>query len=203
MGNMHGTQKLLGVRTSKIDAFFVDIHTQKNVKISGTIGPLFTESYKNYSNFGGLFLSAYLLPSILTGWFVGRITKKFGQKRTAYIAFIMSAVLMGLIGFMKSPIVLLATVFLSSMINSIAWPAIKGAYADYICEAQAVETEIEGLGDFALNIGYVLGPILAGLLAGLFGNSYSFSILGGFSVLVTVILLIATPKKISVKMGKI
>lgn len=78
-------------------------------------------------------------------------------------------------------------------------PAINAAYADYISEATQVEGEIEGLEDFAFNIGYVLGPISAGVLADTLGMKGAFSILGLLGVILAVILLVVTPKTITIK----
>lgn len=88
------------------------------------------------------------------------------------------------------------------MINSLSFPAIKGAFTDYISETHNYEKEIEGIGDFATNIGYVLGPVLAGLSAQLFSNSASFTVLGIMAACVTFILLLVTPKRIHVKIDE-
>jgi MFS family permease len=83
-----------------------------------------------------------------------------------------------------------------------ALPAINAAYADYISEAPQVEGEIEGLEDFAFNIGYVVGPISAGVLADILGMKGAFSILGAFGAALAFILLVVTPKNIVIRTNK-
>ncbi|MCX6712748.1 MAG: MFS transporter [Candidatus Vogelbacteria bacterium] len=48
-----------------------------------TLAPLYAES-SGLEQFGGLFLTAFSLPALLVGWFVGGLTKHFGKKRIAY-----------------------------------------------------------------------------------------------------------------------
>lgn len=163
-----------------------------------TLGPLFSESFPTFKDFGGLLMTAYTFPMLVTGWFVGKFTRKFGKKRTAFAATLISSVFLLPLPLCKNPYLLLAMVLVSSFTGSLAWPAIKGAYADYITETFKYEKEIEGLGDFATNFGYVLGPILAGFLADKVGNTNTFSFLGLAGIATTIILLYVTPKKITV-----
>ncbi|HZZ98921.1 MAG TPA: MFS transporter, partial [Candidatus Saccharimonadia bacterium] len=53
-----------------------------------TLGPLLTESYKQLHPFNGLFLSAYTFPTLFMGLFVGKLTSRFGKKRTAFVSFL-------------------------------------------------------------------------------------------------------------------
>ncbi len=163
-----------------------------------TIGPLYSENFANFNGFGGLFMAMYTLPMLLTGWFVGSLTKKFGKKRTAFFSFLISSFFLLSLPFLKNPYLVLATVFISSMIGSFAWPAIKGAFVDYITESYKYEKEIEGLVDFFTNIGYVIGPMFAGFLSDKVGNGGAFSALGVLGIITTLILIFTTPKQIKV-----
>ena len=104
-----------------------------------------------------------------------------------------------LISWLSSPILILITIFICSFLVSLAWPAVRAAYADYISETESVEKEIEGLADFFTNLGYVIGPILAGFLADQFGEARTFSILGLITVITTLVIIQVTPKEINVK----
>lgn len=166
-----------------------------------TIGPLYSENFANFNGFGGLFMAMYTLPMLLTGWFVGSLTKKFGKKKTAFLSFLISSLFLLSLPFLKNPYLVLATVFISSMIGSFAWPAIKGAFVDYITESYKYEKEIEGLVDFFTNIGYVIGPMFAGFLSDKVGNGGAFSALGVLGITTTLILIFTTPRKIKVIVG--
>jgi len=166
------------------------------------IGPMFSQSFENLKDFGGLFMLAYTLPSLIVCWFVGRISHKFGKKRTAFIAFLSGNILLLLLFVIKNPFLILVTVFCSSIISSVAWPSIAGAYGDYIYESDKYDREIEGLSDLSTNFGYIIGPTLAGLIADSFGVSSTFSILAIFNIIFTIFLLIFTPKNIEIPTKK-
>lgn len=163
-----------------------------------TLGPMIAENFKTVKDFGGLFMTTYTLPMLVTGWFVEPITRKLGKKRTAYFSFLGSSALLVLIGFIDNPFILLMVSLVSATLGSIAWPAIKGAYVDYITESKKYQGEIEGLNDFTTNIGFVIGPILAGIAADWFGIGYAFSFLGILNFCLVILLLLITPRHIRV-----
>ena len=177
---------LLTVLFNVLDAFF------------WTIGPLFAESFTKLHPLNGLFLTAYLLPPLFTGWIVGRISGKFGKKRTAFLFFLLGSLTIFPLFIITNPYILIATIFVASVFFAISLPAINGAYADYISESKSLEKEIEGLEDFATNIGYTVGPMLAGFLADRVGNLQSFTVFAVFGICMSIGLLIFTPRKIKV-----
>lgn len=163
-----------------------------------TLGPILAESYKDLHPFNGLFLTVYTLPFIFIGWFVGPITRKFGKKRTAFASFFIGSFFLSFFFLFHNPYLILGDIFLSSVFIGFTIPAIDGAYADYINETPKVEKEIEALNDFSTNLGYFIGPILAGLLADLVGHAQTFSVLGFMCFGVALILFVSSPRKIKV-----
>jgi len=166
-----------------IDAFF------------WTLIPIYAES-SNFQQFGGLFLAAYSLPALITGWFIGSITEKFGKKKTAYASLFTGPLILLSFFFIKNPVVLVISVFLASCFIKMTHPVINSSIADYVSDAPLMEMEIESLEDFALNIGYIFGPISAGVLADLFGIQNAFGILGLIGAVLAALLLIFGPKHI-------
>jgi MFS family permease len=164
-----------------------------------TIGPLFSDSFPNFHYFSGILMTLYNLPALFTAWKVESATQRFGKKRTAYFSFLLASLVLIPIGYLHSPYLILLCVFLSSIAISFTWPAIESAVADYVAESKLYKSEIEGLSDFTANLGYIIGPIFAGILSDKIGIGHSFSILGIFIALIIVILLIITPKHINVK----
>ncbi len=162
-----------------------------------TIGPLFSLNPNYFPNFGGVLITLHMSASLFTGWFVGKVTKKYGQKRTAFIAFIISSLILATIGLIANQYFILAMIFISSLFGAFCWPAIDGAYTDYISETENKSKQIQALGDFAGNVGYVFGPIVAGLLADNVGNSLAFTFLGIFGAVVAAAVFMRTPKRIS------
>jgi MFS family permease len=177
---------ILTMMLNFIDAFF------------WTIGPIFAESLTELKSFSGFFMTAYSLPSLLVGWLIGSLAKKYGKKRTAFVALFMGAIFLSMTYFIDNGILLIINIFAASFFISMSWPSINGAYADYISETPHYEKEITGLEDFFTNLGYVLGPITAGYIADYVGNRGAFSLLGISAIIIAIILIIVTPKKINV-----
>jgi MFS family permease len=163
-----------------------------------TLGPIISENYAALHPFNGLFLTAYTLPSLIVGWMVGSVTKKFGKKKTAFVSFMIGSVILSVFFLIHNPIAIIADIFLASFFVGFTIPAINGAYADYISETSKVEREIEALGDFFTNIGYIVGPIVAGILADRIGTAQTFSFLGAICAVVGLFLLLTTPKNIHI-----
>lgn len=153
-----------------------------------TIGPLFSTSFPNFPYFSGFLMTLYNAPVLLTAWKVENITRRFGKKNTAFVSFILANLFLIPLGFLRSPILVLFFVFLSSIASSITWPAILAAFADYIADLPHLRSEVEGLSDFTINLGYIFGPITAGLLSDKIGISHSFAVMGIFNVVLIVFL---------------
>ncbi len=164
-----------------------------------TLGPLVSESYQSIHPFNGLFMTAYSFPPLVIGWFVGRITGKIGKKRTSFIAFFIGSLFLVSFAFLQNPILIIAIIFLSSCISSLAWPSLNGEYADYVIRVPKVQREIQSIEDFFTNAGYIVGPVIAGILADRVGNMHAFAYLGFFSAIISLLLFKMTPKKIIIR----
>jgi MFS family permease len=165
-----------------------------------TLAPLYV-AIEHLGKFGGLFLTAYVLPALFIGWFVGNITNRFGKKRTAICGILIGSAILTTFFYISSPVISIAVVFLASFFINFAPSSVNAAYADYISEVPNIDTELEGLEGFSGNFGYIVGPILAGILANLINISVAFSILGVIGVVLSIILLIVTPKSIDIKIS--
>ncbi|MFA7253282.1 MAG: MFS transporter [Patescibacteria group bacterium] len=170
-----------------IDAFF------------WTIGPLLAESLRDIAPFGGLLMFAYSFPALIVGWLTGIFTGKYGKKKVAFYCLLFGSIVLLPLFLVESAFLVIAIVLLSSFLLSFTWPSINGAYADYMEEAKNVEKEIEGIEDFCANLGYIVGPILAGVLSDTTSENGAFSILAAFCVLVALFLLKVTPRNINVR----
>jgi MFS family permease len=133
------------------------------------------------------------------GWFISPVTNRYGKKRTAYASLLIGSMILSTFFFIKSPVAAIFVVFIASIFINLAYPAINSSYADYICDAPQVDGEIEGLEDFFVNVGYIFGPLMAGILADILNIPAAFSILGLIGVILAVVLLVAGPKHIIIK----
>ncbi len=127
------------------------------------------------------------------------MTGRVGKKRTAFFSLLAGSLIMSGLVFLKdAPVILIIVNFLASFCTSLAWPAINGVYADYISEAPKIEKEIEALQDSTTNLGYVIGPILAGFASEYLGHLEALSILGVVSGITAIVLSRTTPREIRV-----
>lgn len=163
-----------------------------------TIGPILSEESSEFGHLSGLFLTVYQAPILLVGWFIGSFTSRMGKKRTAFYALIAGSLVLLPFGFISNPILLLFLVGVSSMFLAIAWPSIYGAFADYLSESPEYRNEIEGLEDFSHNLGYIIGPISAGILSDLYSDLTTFSALGIAGLFVAFLIVKITPNKINI-----
>jgi predicted MFS family arabinose efflux permease len=163
-----------------------------------TIGPLFAESFTSIRPFNGLFLSANLLPALLVGWIIGSVTSRFGKKKTAFFSFFAGSLILSGMIFFKQPFIVIGLVFIASAFQALAVPALNGTYADFVTETPTHEKEVIALSDFATNAGYVIGPILAGILADTVGSSWAFAVIGLLSALIILVLWPHVPRHIKI-----
>ena len=89
-------------------------------------------------------------------------------------------------------------ILLSSTFSTFSWAIEQGLYADDIEDSFSKEKEIEGLVDFSINAGYIVGPILAGFLSDKVGYFNTFAFLGIFGLFVTLILSRIAPKRVAI-----
>ena len=160
-----------------------------------TFGPLFSEQLGAHGGAsGGLFMTAYALPPILVGWLVGRITRKFGNERTAQAAIALGSIVLVSLGFVAAPMLLIPLIFISSFCISVGWPSINAVYAERIERLPARRKEIETIQDLFTNVGDTAGPIMGGYMAQYLGFAHSFVALGIGGAVVAAGLAVMTPR---------
>jgi MFS family permease len=166
-----------------------------------TVGPLFAENAFFGGPYAGLFLTAFAIPPLFTGWFVGSITKRFHKKRTAFFSLFIGSGLIALFAFIPTPLLTIPLNFIAGIFIALSYPALSGAYADYVSERPEVEKDIIALEDMAMNTGYIIGPMIAGMLADMVGFDYAFTIIGICGAIVAIMLIWKTPKNIIIPMN--
>ncbi len=165
-----------------IDAFF------------WTLGPLVAEELQLGILPGSIFITAYSLPTLLMGWFVGSIVKAYGKRYTALVSLGIGSLAFIFLGWVNNSFIQVGIVLAGSFFIATSWPAINSMVTEYITDSQKYEREIEGIVDLFTNIGYVIGPIIAGVLGDMLGNTEAFSILGAFIALLVIGVYLESPK---------
>lgn len=163
-----------------------------------TIGPLLTETFPDFPNFGGFFVMVSMLPGLAMGALAPKVMKLLGKKRSAFLCFGLSNLVLIPILFVKAPIFVLLFTLISSLLGYISFPAIQSAFSDYIARSKTCDREIYALQDVFVNLGYVIGPALIGFLSDKFGGIQSIAYMAMFGVILSFIFIFSTPKKLEI-----
>ncbi|MBI2357134.1 MFS transporter [Candidatus Dojkabacteria bacterium] len=161
-----------------------------------TMAPVIELVSANLKGYGGIILTAAIVPSLLINWSVGPLTKLFGKKNTAYTTFLFSNVFLFIIGFVNNPGVIVLLIFITYILQSITFPAMGGAIADYLKESQSYDREILSTKDFFGNLGYIIGPAITGILMDRIGGLGVFSYMAIMGFIISLILIFFAPRRI-------
>lgn len=161
-----------------------------------TTGTVVNDMLAEQSTYGGWFLSTYMFPSLFVGFAIAKWGIYQGKKKWAEIFLLLGgAALMG-ITLVDTIWWTLMVVLISSTFFGLAWPLVDAVFSDFAVRMKRGRKHMIGMSSSILSLAYVIGPILAGYLATLLGELESFAYVGAMVVVVSVILLIFTPKKI-------
>ena len=161
-----------------------------------TTGTVFTELLSLKSWWGGLFLPMYTLPSLFVGFFVFKWGIYKGKKRWAEIFLLFGGIVLSLLYFRDSIFYELGIVFLSSIMLSVSYPLVDAVYSDIVARMGRERKHLVGLGSSMASLSYILGPILAGFISSRVGERMTFVSMGLATVVVAIVLLITTPRKL-------
>jgi len=169
-----------------------------NVIDSGfwTIGTLFTQELNNQHHLGGLFLTAYIAPSIIAGFLLGKANQKSGKKKLAIISSMIAGLSLSSLFLVNSVNLILTLTAITSFFIGAAVPELKATFEDYVSRLKEDDNEMIGLQSSSTSFAYVIGPIMSAYLAGFLGYKTAFSILGLIMLLTSIILIFIIPKKI-------
>jgi len=177
---------LLAAFATVFDSFFM------------ALGPVLAETLP-LEPFDGFVMVAYFLPPLLIGSLVGGLVARFGEKRTALGGLLIGGAILSTLALVQAPLAIIALVFLSSSFACVMSPVTQSIYARIIHETPKVKKEIQELGDFSGNFGYIIGPVIAGVIADSLGTAAAFSALGIMGVAFALILFFLMPKKARMK----
>jgi MFS family permease len=161
-----------------------------------TTGAIWTEKLAKINYLGGLFLPFYQLPAIffgviVAGWGIYKGKKILTEKFLAVAGFFLIALAVSDAIYWQLSMVLLASAALS-----ICYPLLEGVYTDIVARMGKEKKDMIGLTSSVVNVSYVIWPPVVGVVAGLIGERLTFSFVGVLVVVVSLILLFVTPKKL-------
>src|SRR4030042_4542225 len=161
-----------------------------------TVGTIYTEKLANIHCLGNMLLHFYTLPSLFMGFIVAKWGIYQGKKRLAEILLLLSGLLLSFLIFSDNLFWLLLMVFFSGLLLAIIYPMVDGVYSDIIARMGSERRHMIGLSNSTMSLAYIVGPIMAGLIANFVGEKMTFIVIGMLKTFVFGILLLTTTKKL-------
>jgi MFS family permease len=152
--------------------------------------------------FGGedldwLLVVVFAIPSIIASLILTKFSIKRYKKLTSQILMILAGLSLCLMPLIKSyPVIVLICFFFCSLFISFAWIVNEAVYSDLSDRARDEKIYINGMERLNDSIGYLVGPILVGFLADKTDYYVAFAFVGFISVILGIVLIMITPKKI-------
>lgn len=144
----------------------------------------------------GWFVSAYMLPFLFVGMMVAKWGVDTGKKKWAERFVLLGGLGLMTLGWVEPGWMQLICVFASGTCLALAWPLTDAVYTDLVVRARRGRKHIMGMSAAAFSLAYIIGPIVAGWVAGQVGELQTFAWLGGLVASVALVLLLVTPKKL-------
>jgi len=159
-----------------------------------TLGPLLIFEYASEANLSTLFMPMYVLPGLLIPFFINYLVKNFSELKMAILGLSIAGFI--LIGYIITADlrVLLVLNFVSSIFSTVALVLVEGIFSHLIKNLGHDGVHLIAVKGLIADVGFIIGPISAGLLAQLFGVRETFSVLGIILFFVGVFLLIIKKK---------
>ena len=162
-----------------------------------TVSPIIENLSAGLKGMGGFILFLSMIPSLMVGWSISPLTKAFGKKAVAFYTFLFSNLLLLTIGFISNAYVILLMIFLVNVLQSITYPAVYAAMADYLKESTSYDNEIVAVNDMSMNMGYIIGPAFAGIAMQFLGDLRIFSVIAIIGIICSFIVIAFSKKNIS------
>ncbi len=164
--------------------------------VTWTVTPVISRIAPKLEGWGGLILALTFIVGLIAYSLTEPITKRIGKKKTAVIAFILSSLILIPQGLVSSAFLYIFYSTLSAFIAGFFFPAIGGAFADYLSESKSYDNEIIVADSMSKNVAYIIGPVLGGVLMQFTNSTILFSYLGIFVTIIGVLIFITLPKNI-------
>lgn len=169
-----------------------------------TVGAVLTEKLSAANAAGAFFLPFYLLPAIPVGLIVAKWGVYKGKKILGEKFLILAGMFLILMPLSSNIFWLLFIVFISSLMLGVCYPLIQAVYTDLVARMGKEKKEMVGLTSSVMNVAYIVWAPIIGFVAFKLGDIKTFAVIGVVTVVVGVILLFITPRKLKlpqVEMG--
>lgn len=168
-----------------------------------TTGAVWMETLSQKSVWGNFLLPVYQMPALFMGFVVTKWGIYKGKKRTALKFLIMASLFLILMVFdLPVPIYILC-VFMSSLMLGVTYPLIDAVYSDIVARMGRERKHLVGLSNSTSSLAYIVGPIIAGLITRIVGSKLTFVVAGIATLIIAIILMFITPKKLKLPQTEI
>lgn len=162
-----------------------------------SVGVLATEDLRHKSIVGGLFLAVFILPNIFTGLVIQPLSRIFGKKALAFLAGTLGGGLLALAVQLPDINLMILTTLVAACFTSLTYPAVLATMQDYTTRLGVrFGREMVGMTSSAGSLAFIVGPILAGGISHLAGNTAAISVVALFLMGVSTLCLIVVSRKI-------
>ena len=118
-----------------------------------------------------------------------------GKKKLTELFMLLSGILMVFMTLTNSITFLLLLALGVGIVTAVCWPLKDAIYTDVTNRMGHEGKHMIGLSGSTVSVAYIFGPIISGAVAQVFGEKNTFVVVGLLVSLVSVFLLIFTPKK--------
>lgn len=158
----------------------------------------FHNPYINENIFAGILMALYVSPILFLEHIFGFFEDKIGKKNFIIIGLLIASLGIFLISLSSNIFLLSLSVMISSFgIFSVAWPAVSGLFEDKSTQmiGRGESGEAVGLLEIFENIGYIIGPILGGILINSLDFGLTFKTLAGLMLVLSIVSFIVLKKE--------
>lgn len=177
---------IMGIMTEVIEATF------------WTIGGLFGREVMGNTGLDWVVFTAFSVPLIIGSIILAKLNVHHHKKLFSQLALLVCGVLMTAIYLSRSSTsLLLVVVAVSSIFFAFASPLNEAVYSDLIDRVGAdKQLHLLGLAKANSSVAYIITPIIVGFLADRTGYHSTFALVGVFAIVISVVLLVISPRKI-------
>ena len=161
-----------------------------------TIGTLYSQELKEVNRLGSFFFAAYMIPPIFTSLLAPHIYSRFGKKKTAFTAALVSALMLLIMSISTNIIFILVCVFLVSVFSNLALILNYAVFEDFVARLNRYGNDMVAMEQISASLAYVIGPVLLGYISTLVGYQHTFSFVGILIGSISIACLVAVPRKI-------
>lgn len=144
-----------------------------------SVGIFFAEQLRQISPLGAFFIPAYMVPVLVAPLFAGRLARRFGKKRSAFIIAIPLSLTLSIGHWaLHSPLWHVGVMALAGCFAGLILTESEAIFEDYVARLHRFSSEMIGLVRSASSLGYIVGPLVAGLLAEVLGTERTLAVIG-------------------------